>query len=204
MHSRVFLAIGAWLLGASAATCGSLVAVSLIGQSIADPATQQLTASTVDHALAAHRSSDRSPGPTPRATATRPAATAPLTSSPGAVAPAGTMLSSPGGSVVAVCGQAGAYLDSWSPQSGYVASDVARGPAATVGLLFETRNHVVSLVVTCIGSVPSASVTNVTNGHGGGSGSGQGNGKGNGNTSGGGNGSGGGDGSGGGGGSGGA
>ena len=37
MHSRVFLAIGAWLLGASAATCGSLVAVSLIGQSIGGP-----------------------------------------------------------------------------------------------------------------------------------------------------------------------
>ena len=198
VHSRVLLAIGAWLLGASAAACGSLVAISLIGQSIADPATQQLAASSVNRALAARHGSDRSPGPTPRASATRPAATAPLTSSPGAVAPAGTLLSSPGGSVVAMCGTAGAFLISWSPQPGYAAKDVARGPAATAGLLFETGNHGVSLIVTCTGSVPSASVTTVVNGHGAGAGSGKGKGSGSAgsNAPGGGNGSGGGDGSG--------
>ena len=52
VHTRVFLAAGAWLLGVAAATGGSLAAVSLIGQSLAAPPTQQLTVSAVNHALA--------------------------------------------------------------------------------------------------------------------------------------------------------
>ena len=60
VHTRVFLAAGAWLLGVVAATGGSLAAVSLIGQSIAAPPTQQLTVSAVNHALASGR---REPDP---------------------------------------------------------------------------------------------------------------------------------------------
>jgi len=180
VHSRVFLTIGAWLLGVTAATCGSLVAVSLIGQSIGSPATQQLTSSSVSRALAAD---DHSPKASPAASpaqASRPAATAPPSPQPsGAAAPAGTLLSSAGGSVVAECRPAGAYLLSWSPQSGYATDNVVRGPAATAQVQFETTSQEVSMAVSCAGSVPSASVsTEANDGGGGGKGGGGGPGKG--------------------------
>src|SRR5882757_1274840 len=60
VHTRVVLAAGAWLLGVAAATGGSLAAVSLIGQSLAAPPTQQLTVSAVNQALA---SGNRDPEP---------------------------------------------------------------------------------------------------------------------------------------------
>jgi hypothetical protein len=173
VRSRVFLTISAWLLGAVAATGGSLVAVSLIGQSIGGPATQQLTASGVSRALAADdHGASPSPTDTPAATATatRPPTKARPSASPTVATPPGTLLSSPGGSVVAVCLPAGAYLVSWSPLSGYTADDVARGPAATAQLVFETGSQDVSMVVSCAGSVPSASVSNVGNDDGGGGG----------------------------------
>ena len=180
VHSRVFLTISAWLLGAIAATGGSLVAVALIGQSIDGPATQQLTASGVNHALAAdHNGSGSSPTDSPSATATpaRPSAKATTSApvagaSPAAAAPTGTLLSSAGGSVVATCYPAGAYLISWSPQPGYTADDVLRGPAAAAQLQFEAASQGVNVVVTCAGSVPSASVTTVGNDDGGGGGKG--------------------------------
>ena len=176
VHSRVFLTISAWLLGAIAATGGSLVAVALIGQSIDGPATQQLTASGVNHALAAdHNGSGSSPTDSPSATATpaRPSAKAPTSApvsgaSPAAAAPTGTLLSSAGGSVVAECRPAGAFLLSWSPQSGYATDNVVRGPAVTAQVQFETASREVSMVVSCAGSVPSASVTTEANGGGGG------------------------------------
>src|ERR1022692_2236540 len=48
VHARIVLAVGAWLLGAGAATGGSLVAVSLLGRSLAAPPTQQLTVAAVN------------------------------------------------------------------------------------------------------------------------------------------------------------
>jgi hypothetical protein len=181
VHSRVFLTIGAWLLGVGAATCGSLVAVSLIGQSIGGPATQQLTASGVNRALAADdHGTDASPAASP-AQAGRPAATALPSPPPGAAAPAGTLLTSPGGSVVAACRPTGAYLISWSPQSGYTADDVVRGPATTAQVVFDAGSQGVSMAVSCTGSVPSASVTTVAGDDDGGGGGGKGGGGGPGN-----------------------
>jgi hypothetical protein len=181
VHSRVFLTIGAWLLGVTAATVGSLIAVSLIGQSIAGPARQQLTASGVSRALAADDHGTDAPPAASPAQAGRPAATAPPSPPPGAAAPAGTLLSSAGGSVVAACRPAGAYLLSWSPQSGYTADDVVRGPAAMAQVVFDTGSQGVSMAVSCTGSVPSAAVTAVAgddDGGGGGKGGGGGPGKG--------------------------
>jgi|SRR5215469_15761314 len=176
VHSRVFLTIGAWLLGVTAATCGSIIAVSLIGQSIGGQSTQQLTSSGVSRALTDDKhGTDVSPAASP-AQASRPAATAPPSPQPpGAAAPAGTppaapagtLLSSAGGSVVADCRPAGAYLISWSPQSGYAVDGVLRGPAATAQVQFETATQEVSMVVSCAGSVPSASISTEASGGGG-------------------------------------
>ena len=50
---RIAVGVGAWLVGVGAATGGSLLAVSLLGQGIAASSSQQLTAAAVTRALAA-------------------------------------------------------------------------------------------------------------------------------------------------------
>jgi hypothetical protein len=56
---------------------------------------------------------------------------------------------SPGGSVLAECRSAGAYLVSWSPVQGYEATDVIRGPASTARVVFESDANSVTVTVSC-------------------------------------------------------
>jgi serine/threonine-protein kinase len=181
MLTRAFLAIGAWLLGVVGATGGSLVAVSLIGQSIAGPPTQQLTVAAVNRALAASgKGADGAPSASPTAPARRPAApgrrhhhraAAPSPSvSAGTSTPAATLLSSAGGTALAVCQAGDAYLVSWSPEPGYAADDVVRGPAASARVLFIAGDRGVRMTVSCIGPMPSATVAPVRDDDGGGGG----------------------------------
>ncbi len=168
---RILAGVGAWLLGAGTATAGSLLAVSLLGQGIAASPGQQLTADAVNRALAreAHDASEAAtstaqpPARTPLVTS--PAATSPAASpaapvpaapsataaaSPAAASPqAGTVLMSLGGSVLAECQPAGAYLVSWSPVQGYEATDVIRGPVTTARVVFESGANSVTVTVTC-------------------------------------------------------
>src|SRR5712691_2938720 len=66
MHARFFVGVGAWLLGASAATGGSLLAVSVLGQGLAPAPSQQLTVAAVNRALASEVvEPTRSPTPQP-------------------------------------------------------------------------------------------------------------------------------------------
>jgi hypothetical protein len=51
--------------------------------------------------------------------------------------------------VLAECRLGGAYLVSWSPVQGYQADDVARGPAATARVVFESSANSVTVTVTC-------------------------------------------------------
>jgi hypothetical protein len=164
--ARVFLTFGAWLLGVAAATGGSLAAVSLMGQSIIGPETQRLTVSAVNRALAADRDAgppqaSQTPVASPPTRPHRRAASSRPTPSRTTTESAGTLLSSAGGSVLARCDATRAYLISWSPQQGYEADDVARGPATRASVLFPMGNRGVRLTVTCAGPVPSASVSPV-------------------------------------------
>jgi hypothetical protein len=77
VHMRVAAGVGAWLIGVGAATAGSLLAVSLLGQGIATSTSQQLTESAVQRALATEATETQaanpamttgSPRPTPSAT----------------------------------------------------------------------------------------------------------------------------------------
>jgi hypothetical protein len=177
VHTRILIA-GAWLLGAAAATGGSLLAVSALGEGISAPPGQQLSAVAVSQALA----SEAAERPTPRAPAqggkkspgTGPAATSPAARTPapqaqtGAGGP-GTVLASSGGTVLATCAAAGAYLQSWSPQQGFEAADVVRGPAATARVVFTSSGSAVTMLVSCSAGVPSAT-TQVTNADDGGDG----------------------------------
>ena len=197
---RVLAGVGAWLLGVGAATAGSLLAVSLLGQGIAASTSQQLTSAAVNNALAAEASEKQgadsattgSPYPSPSATrsdqaqpyqrqpgtGTTPSARASRSrpaSSPGAQAtgsatPSSVVLTSAGGTVVADCRPAGAYLVSWSPTPGYEAGLVARGPANIAHVAFSSAANTVTMMVSCSAGVPT--VSNVVHNPGSGSGSG--------------------------------
>ena len=185
---RILAGVGAWLLGAGTATAGSLLAVSLLGQGIADSPGQPLTTAAVNRALArdaresspADAQTARPPAPTSTSTVTRPAASRPSMTQPARATPAvsrtsaspsppaavGTVLTSQGGTVLAECRSAGAYLVSWSPTQGYEATGVIRGPAATARVIFESDANSVTMVVSCADGVPAASSYIHTNGGG--------------------------------------
>jgi hypothetical protein len=182
------MGVGAWLVGVGAATAGSLVAVSLLGQGIAPSTSQQLSSGAVNQALAAEAieasaSAFSSPSPTPYKPLPRrtpppsttssqpqaqpqvkPVATQPSpTHSPhwatSAWTPASTVLTSQGGTVVAKCISADAYLVSWSPTQGYEVGTVTRGPAVTTKVIFESTANSVTMAVSCPAGVPVANTT---------------------------------------------
>jgi len=181
VHVRILAGVGAWLLGACTATAGSLLAVALLGQGIAD-SPGPMTAAAVNRALAreAHDASEagtqaiRPPART--SPATRPASTQPSATPAAPTRPApsvttaaprpsatladGTLLMSRGGTVLAECRLTGAYLVSWSPVQGYEATDVVRGPASTARVVFDSDANSVTVKVSCpagAGGTPVAS-----------------------------------------------
>ena len=181
MHGRILLGVAAWLVGASAATGGSLLAVSLLGQGMTPSAGEQQSVATVNRALgkeAAERtaaSPRRAASPSvsrvvppsrvarhttsPRS---RTASHAAPPTSPGIAG--GTVLTSQGGTLVASCAGARAYLVSWSPQQGFGSSDVIRGPAVKAQVVFIGGQLTVTMVVSCYAKVPTATVTTVGTG----------------------------------------
>jgi len=186
MHMRVAAGVGAWLLGVGAATAGSLLAVSLLGQGIATSTNQQLTESAVQRALAEATETPGtgpaptgSPSPTPsaarphqarlsqpvpgnQATSSARPSRSQAASSPSAqptAAPSSTLLSSQGGTVVADCRPAGAYLLSWSPAPGYGIGTVIRGPAPIARVIFNSTANSVTMMVSCSAGVPATTNT---------------------------------------------
>ena len=169
VSARFLAGVGAWLLGAAAATGGSLLAVSALGQSLAPAPSQQLTVAAVNHALASEAAeATRSPAAMPPVSssatplAPRPRKRSPAPSVPPsspAPQPRTTDLVSVGGSVVAGCQPAGAYLVSWSPAQGYEDGWYVRGPAPTAKVSFADSRKLVIMTISCSGGVPSASTT---------------------------------------------
>jgi serine/threonine-protein kinase len=193
---RVVAGVGAWLLGVGAATAGSLLAVSLLGQGIATSTSQQWTESAVQRALHAEATETLGADPAPtgapsptlsaapshqarvsqvaqeiEATPSAPASRSRAASSPSPQAtatPSSTVLSSQGGTVVADCRPAGAYLVSWSPTPGYEVGTVTRGPAMTARVIFSSAANTVTMMVSCSAGVPTATSTISGSGSGGG------------------------------------
>ncbi len=176
MRSRILIAAGAWALGAAAATGGSVLAVSKLGEGFSSAPSQQLTVAMVRRALASETAETSAPAagiPAPSPSVRLGGAATPITrrrvpsahttspaparpASPGPQSPGGTVLGSQGGTVVAVCESAGAYLESWSPQQGYETRTVVRGPAATAQVAFRSSQQTVTMVISCSAGVPSA------------------------------------------------
>jgi hypothetical protein len=173
VSARFLVGVGAWLLGAGAATGGSLLAVSVLGQGLAPAPSQQLTVAAVNRALAseaAEATQSPSPPQPPVSISATPLAPHPKKSSAAlavpppspAPQPTTTVLTSAGGTVIAGCQPAGAYLYSWSPAQGYEERSVVRGPAATTKVTFTSSRKQVVMVISCTSGVPAAS-TKVTN-----------------------------------------
>jgi hypothetical protein len=169
VSSRFLVGLGAWLLGAVTATTGSMIAVNELAHGLLGPQTQQVGGATVSADLDAGAGSP-SPslaavaGPSPGSTrapkirhSSSPAASA---SGVAAQDPAGTLLVSGDGSVMATCQSGGAYLLYWSPDQGFQADDVYRGPAAVATVTFRgpTASASVVMRVTCPAGTPVAHV----------------------------------------------
>lgn len=163
--------MGAWLLGAVTATCGSLLAVSLLGTGFGVSAGQgqQLTAAAVNAALAsppkehtAPPAGHGSPVPSTRPHRARgqhartPQSSPAAPASPVQDAQPGTLLASPAGTLVASCGPGGAYLVSWSPAQGYGSEQIVRGPAAIARVMFDAGSSYLTMAVSCHAGTPVA------------------------------------------------
>ena len=168
MHSRILLGIAAWLVGASMATVGSLLAVSALGQGMNPAAGEQVGVETVNRALAkesAERAAAmprRSASPSPSRTAPPAPAAHRSPSPPSPPATGGTVLTSQGGTLVATCAGTRAYVVSWSPQQGFGSTDVVRGPATNAQVTFTGGQLTVTMVVSCDAGVPTATSTAVS------------------------------------------
>ena len=170
VSARFLAGVGAWLLGAGAATGGSLLAVSALGQGLAPAPSQQLTEIAVSRALASEAveatPSPSSPQPVVSTSATplvphvKKHSAAPSVPPPSpAPQPIDTVLTSIGGTVMADCQAAAAYLASWSPAQGYEATTVIRGPATTAKVTFTISRKHVTMAISCSGGTPSTATT---------------------------------------------
>lgn len=170
VSSRFLVGVGAWLLGAVAATTGSMIAVSVLAHGLLNAQAQQLGGPTVtadfdrdgynvgSAPTVSASPTTRASSPAPKVThSARPSATAAASGSP-PQSSAGTLLESSAGSVLATCKPAGAYLLYWSPDQGYRADDVIRGPAAVASVVFQSLTSSVVMRVSCSGGTPIAHI----------------------------------------------
>ncbi len=193
MRSRVLLGVGAWLLGATSATAGSLFAVGQLGHGLLAEPSKQLSIAVVKADLArekhARENSERavaSPSPA-RSRAkrhrvkhkhslshspspVRTSSTPDSSPSPAPSSSAAIVLTSADGSVAAVCEPGGAYLVYWSPQPGFEADDVVRGPAQVARVVFSNDTSGILMRVTCSDGNPVEQLSNAWHDDGGESG----------------------------------
>jgi len=165
VHSRFAAGIGAWVLGAVTATTASMITVGQLAHGMLSPQGQVLTGAKGG----ANPDGGNPEGPTPSATSagTSPSglvapvqhsspAPAPGATAPQSVAPA--LLTSADGSALASCQSGGAYLIYWSPDPGYTADDVTRGPAPVASVTFSSRAGADAMRVSCRSGMPVAHV----------------------------------------------
>jgi hypothetical protein len=174
VRSRVLLGVGAWLLGATSATAGSLYAVSQLSNSLLAVSTKQISVSMVNAALAqenarstapaptaGHKSSDHRGKPWGKHGHSKSSAAPSQSPSPPPSSSDGVLLTSPDGSAEAVCTAKGAYLAYSIPQSGFEVDDVVQGPAAIASVTFRGSTGAIEMKVSCRGGVPVKRLVNV-------------------------------------------
>jgi hypothetical protein len=181
VSSRFLVGLGAWLLGTVTATTGSMIAVNELAQHLLDPQTLQLSASAINTDYdSGVNSTDPSRVPTaapsmqrnkPVVKVNRSARSSSNVPASGSDAnSAGTLLVSGDGSVMATCDSGSAYLQYWSPDQGFQADDVHRGPADAASVLFRGPANSIIMQVTCSGGTPVAHLYRPSDGGDGGDG----------------------------------
>ena len=161
MKGRILASVSAWLAGAAVATGGTLVAVSWIGQGISAAPVHTLSVDQVTNALASMSPSPDGTGDDAAGNAPSPTPASPAPSGSHSVSAVATTspprtLTSAGGSVIAVCTAAGAYLTSWSPAENFQVDEVRRGPAQVARVVFQSGTTSVEVGVFCQGGSPTA------------------------------------------------
>jgi len=167
VRSRVLFGAGAWLLGAVAATAGSLLAVEQLGQGMLAQQTTELSVTAVNAKLAAEsaeattrpQASTGSSAPTPSASRTARSTRPVGRGTPGPTIGTGKVVASQDGTAFAECKPGGAYLVYWTPQNGFEADHVVQGPAAVASVTFRGSTSGVVLKVSCSGGRPVAHVS---------------------------------------------
>ncbi len=128
-----------WLLAAVVTAGAATVALDVVGAGLLGPQDRPLSAADVARALE-----------------TVPAGTTPPPATPSSSAPAPRGLAVPGGTLVATCAAGQVTLMSWSPDPGFRADDVSRGPAAAASVKFKNGGTENLVVVTCQDGEPHA------------------------------------------------
>jgi hypothetical protein len=164
---RLVASVLAWIVGAVTAVGVGILALSLIGDGLTTRTVQPLTPDVVAREASAV---PVDPAPAPATPSSTPGDDDPSGSAPpspprsapasatGQQASADKLLWSAGGSVIARCTGANVYLVSWSPEPGYRAHDVVRGPAAQASVRFDNDDDRVAVSVGCVSGTPVATV----------------------------------------------
>lgn len=166
MRSRFLIGVGAWVLGATAATTGSLYAVDQLGQDLLVQQSKQVSVTMVNSELALENAEHRtslpaaSPRPPPSAKPPHVHAKDKPTPTPTPSSDPGSLLTTADGTAVATCQQGLAYLVYVSPYNGFEADHVVRGPAAVTGATFrDSSGNGIVLKVSCRAGLPHPSVS---------------------------------------------
>lgn len=138
-----------------------MIAVNQLAQGLFSQPAQRLGSTTADFDYdGAHPDASGSPASSlaSRSASPRPHAikSAHPTPSPSGSSADGTLLESADGSVMAECVPAGTYLLYWSPDQGFQADDVHRGPATAASVTFRGAGNSVLMHVTCKAGTPVA------------------------------------------------
>lgn len=144
-----------WLVAVTVASAIGLAAVSLLTENFTGKTTTSLSHDAVASALAASPKTTKRPidVPPPTPTQTDPQST-----------PAHTRtISSSGGTIIARCTGATAYLVAWTPAQGFSVDKHARGPAESVLVQFdgndnEFEDQEITITATCPAGEPVAAV----------------------------------------------
>ncbi len=143
-----------WLVAVTIATAIGLAAVSLLTGDLTDRSPTPLSRDAVSAALASSTEAPKDPAPTPLTQPTKATTTDHTTT---------RTISSPGGTIIARCTAATAYLVAWTPAQGFGVDKYARGPAESVLVQFdgndeEFEDQEITMTVTCPAGEPVAAV----------------------------------------------
>ena len=141
--------VAGWLVAAAAATATGVAAVAVIGDSIAGPTGDVLSASDIERRL---EQASPTPAVAPTGTPSPAPPTRTATATPGRTAT--RVHDNVAARVVAHCEGSIAVLDTWAPKNGYGLRELDRPRGTEAEVSFQRNGQRVDVKVTCSGGVP--------------------------------------------------